>query len=106
MKRDLYAEVTNKIVAKLETGVMPWVKGWNAGTSIPMNAVTNRGDVENRVFPQHRNGFHFVGIVAVCYLQLLEINDSLAIFASSHKSTGFAGLLVCQVARPRIALVG
>jgi antirestriction protein ArdC len=42
MKRDLYGEVTDRIVAKLESGVMPWVKGWNAGTSIPMNATTNR----------------------------------------------------------------
>lgn len=42
MKRDLYQSVTDRIVAKLETGVMPWVKGWNAGTSIPMNAVSNR----------------------------------------------------------------
>lgn len=40
--RDLYGEVTAKIIAKLETGVMPWVRGWNAGSSLPMNAVTNR----------------------------------------------------------------
>lgn len=29
-KRDLYAEVTDKIVAALEGGVRPWMKPWNA----------------------------------------------------------------------------
>lgn len=42
MKRDLYQHVTDRIVAKLESGVTPWIKGWNAGTAIPMNAVSNR----------------------------------------------------------------
>lgn len=40
--RDLHREVTDSIISKLETGVMPWVRGWNAGTSIPMNAISNR----------------------------------------------------------------
>ena len=40
--RDLYSEVTARIVAKMESGVMPWAKSWNAGTAIPMNAITNR----------------------------------------------------------------
>ncbi len=40
--RDLYNEVTNTIIAKLEAGTVPWRRGWNAGTGIPMNAVTNR----------------------------------------------------------------
>ncbi|WP_407155189.1 ArdC family protein [Bradyrhizobium sp. STM 3557] len=43
MKRDLYIEVTNKIVAQLEAGTLPWVKGWStSGSMMPMNAVTNR----------------------------------------------------------------
>lgn len=40
--RDLYNEVTTSIISKLEAGVLPWVKGWRVGTSVPMNAVTNR----------------------------------------------------------------
>jgi len=40
--RDLYRKVTDKIVAKLESGTLPWVRGWNPGTAIPMSAVTNR----------------------------------------------------------------
>jgi antirestriction protein ArdC len=40
--RDLYQEVTDRIIAKLEAGTAPWIKGWNAGTQMPMNAVTNR----------------------------------------------------------------
>jgi antirestriction protein ArdC len=44
MKRDFYSEVTDKIVARLEAGTLPWVKGWSAGkgSAIPMNATTNR----------------------------------------------------------------
>jgi N-terminal domain of anti-restriction factor ArdC len=30
MKRDLYAEVSMRIVAELEAGAAPWVKPWSA----------------------------------------------------------------------------
>ncbi|WP_082078736.1 ArdC-like ssDNA-binding domain-containing protein [Bradyrhizobium sp. LTSP849] len=30
MKRDLYAEVSARIIAELEAGVAPWVKPWSA----------------------------------------------------------------------------
>jgi antirestriction protein ArdC len=44
MKRDLYSEVTAKIIAELEAGALPWVKPWAAtpGANVPCNAVTNR----------------------------------------------------------------
>jgi antirestriction protein ArdC len=44
MKRDLYAEVSARIVAELEHGAAPWVKPWSAtpGQNVPQNAVTNR----------------------------------------------------------------
>jgi antirestriction protein ArdC len=43
MKRDLYQTVTDKIVAQMEAGTLPWVKDWSVGgSSIPMNAVTER----------------------------------------------------------------
>jgi antirestriction protein ArdC len=44
MKRDLYAEVTNRIVTELERGAAPWIKPWSAtaGQNLPCNAVTNR----------------------------------------------------------------
>lgn len=43
MHRNLYQEVTTKIVAQLEAGTLPWVKGWNTtGAALPMNAVTDR----------------------------------------------------------------
>jgi antirestriction protein ArdC len=44
MKRDLYAEVSARIVAKLEAGAAPWVKPWSAspGANTPCNAVSNR----------------------------------------------------------------
>jgi antirestriction protein ArdC len=44
MKRDLYAEVSARIVAELEAGAAPWIKSWSAtaGANIPCNAATNR----------------------------------------------------------------
>jgi antirestriction protein ArdC len=44
MKRDLYAEVSARIIAELETGTAPWIKPWSAtpGANTPCNAVTNR----------------------------------------------------------------
>jgi antirestriction protein ArdC len=44
MKRDLYAEVSARILAELEAGAVPWVKPWaaTAGRNVPQNAVTNR----------------------------------------------------------------
>jgi antirestriction protein ArdC len=44
MKRDLYSEVSTRIVAELEAGAAPWIKPWSAtpGANTPCNAVTNR----------------------------------------------------------------
>jgi antirestriction protein ArdC len=44
MKRDIYAEVSARIIVELEAGAAPWVKPWSAtaGANMPCNAVTNR----------------------------------------------------------------
>jgi antirestriction protein ArdC len=44
MKRDLYADVSARIIAELERGAAPWVRPWSAtaGANTPCNAVTNR----------------------------------------------------------------
>jgi antirestriction protein ArdC len=44
MRRDLYAEVSARIVAELEAGAVPWVKPWSASpcANTPCNAVSNR----------------------------------------------------------------
>src|SRR3954468_480283 len=44
MKRDLYTEVSARILAELERGAAPWVKPWSAtpGQNVPQNAVTSR----------------------------------------------------------------
>jgi antirestriction protein ArdC len=44
MKRDLYSEVSARIVAELEAGAAPWIKPWSAtpGANTPCNAVSNR----------------------------------------------------------------
>jgi antirestriction protein ArdC len=44
MKRDLYAEVSTRIISELEAGAAPWIKPWSAtpGANVPCNAVSNR----------------------------------------------------------------
>jgi antirestriction protein ArdC len=44
MTRDLYSEVSARIIAELESGALPWVKPWSAtpGQNVPCNAVSNR----------------------------------------------------------------
>ena len=44
MKRDLYAEVSARIIAELKQGAAPWIRPWSAtaGHNVPQNAVTNR----------------------------------------------------------------
>jgi antirestriction protein ArdC len=42
--RDIYSEVSTRIIAELERGAAPWLKPWSAtaGQNVPQNAVTNR----------------------------------------------------------------
>ena len=43
--RDIYAEVTTKIIADLEAGIAPWAKPWGSagnGSAMPSNATTKR----------------------------------------------------------------
>jgi antirestriction protein ArdC len=44
MKRDLYSEVSARIIQELERGAAPWIKPWSAtaGHNVPCNAATNR----------------------------------------------------------------
>jgi len=41
---DIYAEITSKIVAQIEAGILPWVQPWAGGSSlsIPKNASTRK----------------------------------------------------------------
>jgi antirestriction protein ArdC len=49
MKRDLYEEVSARIVAELEHGAAPWVRPWSAtaGMNTPCNAVRHAGYVQS-----------------------------------------------------------
>jgi antirestriction protein ArdC len=44
MKRDLYEDVSTRIVAELEASAAPWIRPWSAspGANTPCNAVSNR----------------------------------------------------------------
>ena len=44
-RASLYSEVTNRIIAELEEGRLPWVQPWDSaacGCTIPQNAGTGR----------------------------------------------------------------
>jgi antirestriction protein ArdC len=45
IRRDLYAEVTSRILAELERGAAPWVKPWSAtpGQNVPQMTRTMTG---------------------------------------------------------------
>jgi antirestriction protein ArdC len=46
MARDIYAEVTDKIIAKIEAGALPWVKPWSnaegCNSGLPVNYSTGK----------------------------------------------------------------
>jgi antirestriction protein ArdC len=43
MTRDLYSDVTARILQTMEAGVLPWQRSWqSAGSGIPMNAISER----------------------------------------------------------------
>ncbi len=42
MKKDIYQDVTNKIVNEIESGALPWVKEWSGFSGLPENAITGR----------------------------------------------------------------
>ena len=43
MQRDLYREVTDRIIASLEAGVAPWIRPWSGeADSLPVNAASHR----------------------------------------------------------------
>jgi antirestriction protein ArdC len=42
MKRDLYQEVTQRILDQMQAGVVPWKQAWQGNNAMPMNAVSNR----------------------------------------------------------------
>jgi antirestriction protein ArdC len=44
MTRNLYQEVTDRILAEMKTGALPWVRPWStfAGPQLPHNAATGR----------------------------------------------------------------
>ena len=53
-KFDLYQEITNRIVAKLEEGIIPWHKPWNGITTGAYNRVSKKHySLMNQMLLQH-----------------------------------------------------
>ncbi|MFO0069464.1 MAG: ArdC-like ssDNA-binding domain-containing protein, partial [Alphaproteobacteria bacterium] len=45
LQSDIYTEVTEKIIAEMEKGALPWQCSWNQGLSMPLrsNGLAYRG---------------------------------------------------------------
>jgi antirestriction protein ArdC len=63
--KDLYTDVTNRIIAALEQGTPPWVCPWQDGGALPLNLVTGKAyrgvnvpilfiEAATRPYPDHR----------------------------------------------------
>lgn len=42
MNKDLYQQVTNRIIEALEAGTPPWICPWSGGDPSPMNLSTHK----------------------------------------------------------------
>ena len=42
MQQDVYGKITDRIIAALEEGVVPWQKPWNAAEGAPRNLITGK----------------------------------------------------------------
>jgi N-terminal domain of anti-restriction factor ArdC len=64
MKRDLYSEVTARILAELERGAAPWIKPWSAtpGINHPYNA--------RPAYRRETRARHLVAIIAFSGMEL------------------------------------
>lgn len=40
--KDLYTQITNRVIEHLKEGVPPWVRCWKGGSVLPHNAITGR----------------------------------------------------------------
>lgn len=105
--KDIYTDVTNRIITALEQGVPPWVCPWQDGTAIPSNLATgkpyrginfvmlcveamsrNYSDFRwltfkqaNEIGARIRKGEHGTPIV---FYRLREVNDATSVVADSN----------------------
>lgn len=57
MKKDVYAIITEQIIKKLETGVVPWHKPWSTQASAPKNLVSLKPYQGINAIVTHMQGF-------------------------------------------------
>ena len=95
IKRDVYQEVTDRIVAALEAGTVPWLRPWrdgNAGSALePFNAATGR----------HYNGINLLVLGTLPYAELgyLTFKQAQALGGSVRKGEKGIGVVYWQFAK-------
>ena len=102
-KQDVYARVTNKIVADLENGVRTWMKPWNAGNTA--GRITR---------PLRHNGIPYSGInILMLWAEAIDQGFAAPIWMTfrqasemnAHVGKGEKGSLVVYVSRADIGCV-
>jgi antirestriction protein ArdC len=95
-RQSLYAEVTQRIIAELEEGRLPWLQPWNASRcdfTMPGNAVTGRGYSEIDVLILWAAGVE-QGFTLQRWLTYRQAEQ-----AGGHVRRGEKGTIVCYTDR-------
>jgi antirestriction protein ArdC len=95
-RRSLYAEVTERVIAELEEGRLPWVQPWDAaacGCAMPANAVTGRCYSGINVL------ILWAAVIEGGYASQRWLTYRQAVAAGGHVRKGESGTTVCYADR-------
>jgi antirestriction protein ArdC len=95
-RRSLYAEVTERVIAELEQGRLPWVQPWDAaacGCTMPANAVTGRRYSGINVL------ILWAAVIEGGYASQRWLTYRQAVAAGGHVRKGEKGTTVCYADR-------
>lgn len=70
-RADVYEQITERIIALLETGAVPWRKPWNAQTGLPRNLISGHPYRGINVFLLH--SMNYESPLWLTYKQALDL---------------------------------
>lgn len=100
-KQDVYDQITQKIIAELETGTAPWLKPWNSTKAIALGGTGPMGWApRNAISGRRYNGIN----VLLCWLHMSEfgLDSTNAAYLTYRQAQGLgghvkAGAKACQI---------
>jgi len=96
VRQSLYAEVTNRIIAELEEGRLPWVQPWDAAAcpcTMPVNAATGRRYSGINIL------MLWAAVVEAGYTSQRWLTFQQANAAGGHVRKGEHGTIICYADR-------